>query len=68
MKGFEEWVKDILKRKKISLTDVANKMGVETASLSRTLKSGNPRLDTIVKMSEALDVEISSLIPREIIH
>lgn len=66
MNGFENWIKDICKRKHMKLKDVSTKMGVEPASLTRTLKGGNPRLDTLVKLSEALEVEITALIPQEI--
>lgn len=66
MNGFENWIKDICKRKKMKLKDVSTKMDVEPASLTRTLKGGNPRLDTLVKLADALKVEITALIPREI--
>ena len=66
MNGFEKWIKDICKRKKMKLKDVSTKMDVEPASLTRTLKGGNPRLDTLVKLADALEVEITALIPREI--
>jgi DNA-binding helix-turn-helix protein len=66
MNGFENWIKDICKRKKMKLKDVSTKMDVEPASLTRTLKGGNPRLDTLVKLADALEVEITALIPREI--
>ena len=66
MNGFETWIKDICKRKKMKLKDVSTKMDVEPASLTRTLKGGNPRLDTLVKLADALEVEITALIPREI--
>lgn len=66
MNGFENWIKDICKRKKMKLKDVSTKMDVEPASLTRTLKGGNPRLDTLVKLADALEVEITALIPREV--
>lgn len=65
MNGFENWIKDICKRK-MKLKDVSTKMDVEPASLTRTLKGGNPRLDTLVKLADALEVEITALIPQEI--
>lgn len=50
----------------MKLKDVSTKMDVEPASLTRTLKGGNPRLDTLVKLADALEVEITALIPQEI--
>lgn len=58
--------KRYLQKKKMKLKDVSTKMDVEPASLTRTLKGGNPRLDTLVKLADALEVEITALIPQEI--
>lgn len=53
-------VRRICKEKKIQLKELATKMGVDPAALTRALK-GNVRLDTIQKMANALDVSVKSL-------
>lgn len=50
----------LLKEKKLSKTDVAKKMGLSRESLYRIL-SGNPTLDNINKLADAIGVSISEL-------
>ena len=50
----------LLKEKKLSKTDVAKKMGLSRESLYRIL-SGNPTLDNINKLADALGVSVSEL-------
>ena len=50
----------ILKIKRLSKTDVAKEMGLSRESLYRIL-SGNPTLDNITKLSNALNVPVSEL-------
>lgn len=53
-------VKEILKERGLSQKDLAGKMGVAEISLSRSI-NGNPSMDTLIKIAEALDVEIGEL-------
>lgn len=50
----------LLKEKKLSKTDIAKKMGLSRESLYRIL-SGNPTLDNIIKLANALGVSVSEL-------
>ena len=53
-------VRRICKEQKIQLKELAAKMGVDPAALTRAL-GGNARLDTIQKMANALGVSMKSL-------
>lgn len=53
-------VKEILKERGLSQKDLAGKMGVAEISLSRSI-NGNPSMDTLIKIAEALDVEMGEL-------
>lgn len=53
-------VRRICKEQKIQLKELAAKMGVDPAALTRAL-GGNARLDTIQKMATALGVSMKSL-------
>lgn len=50
----------LCRERKWSRRDLAKKMGIMEASLSRSLK-GNPTLETLEKIAKALDVSIKSL-------
>ena len=50
----------LLKEKKLSKTDVAKKMGLSRESLYRIL-SGNPTLDNINKLADAIGISVSEL-------
>lgn len=50
----------ILKEKKLTKTDIARRMELSRESLYRIL-SGNPTLDNIVKLANALEIPISEL-------
>ena len=55
-------VKDILKEKGMTQKELAEKMGVAEISLSRSISAtGNPSLDTLKKIADALNVDISEL-------
>lgn len=54
------YIDTILKEKGITKTDVAKRMDLSRESLYRIL-SGNPTLDNIVKLSEALGITVSEL-------
>lgn len=53
-------VSRLLKAKRMQKKDLAEKMGVAPAALSKAL-TGNPTLDTIRKIAKALDVPTKSL-------
>ena len=53
-------VRRICKEQKIQLKELAAKMGVDPAALTRAL-GGNARLDTMQKMASALGVSLKSL-------
>ena len=53
-------VRRICKEQKIQLKELAAKMGVDPAALTRAL-GGNARLDTMQKMANALGVSMKSL-------
>jgi transcriptional regulator with XRE-family HTH domain len=58
-------IKEILKEKGQTQKDLAQRMGVAEISLSRSI-NGNPNLDTLQKIADALEVEISELFtPKE---
>lgn len=50
----------LLKEKKLSKTDVAKRMGLSRESLYRIL-SGNPTLDNINKLADAVGVTVAEL-------
>ena len=60
IRDFEENVAFYCEKKSISKAELAEKMGVHPASLSRALH-GNPQLDTIVKIAQALEVSVADL-------
>ena len=53
-------VKEILRERGLSQKDLAGKMGVAEISLSRSI-NGNPSMDTLIKIAEALEVEMGEL-------
>lgn len=53
-------IKEILKQKGLTITELAEKMNVNRVSLSTAI-NGNPTLDTLTKIATALGVEVSEL-------
>lgn len=53
-------VKEICKTRGLSIGDLAERMKMARESLSRAI-NGNPTLDTLEKIAQALDVPVSSL-------
>lgn len=53
-------IKDILKDKGITQVELAEKMGISQVGLNRMI-NGNPTVETLIKISEALDVDIREL-------
>ena len=59
-------IKDLCKEKGINLADLATKIGTSQASISRIITgNGNPTMDTMERISKALDVSISDLIKED---
>lgn len=53
-------IKEILKEKGMTQKELAQKVGVAEISLSRSI-NGNPNLETLQKIADALEVEMSEL-------
>lgn len=58
-------VKEVCKEKGITITELAEKMGMAQGNLSKTL-NGNPTVETLYKVSEILGVNTSDLFEKEI--
>lgn len=55
-------IKELLKEKDMTMSDLASAIGTTQTSISRILgENGNPTYDTLVRISEALSVGISDL-------
>ena len=55
-------VKNLCSNQNMTLKDLANKMGIASESLSRTLK-GNPKLATLENIAKCLNVDVRDLFP-----
>lgn len=55
-------VKNLCSNQNMTLKDLANKMGIASESLSRTLK-GNPQLATLENIAKCLNVDVCDLFP-----
>lgn len=53
-------IKEVIKKKGYTVTSLANKIGMAQVSLSRII-NGNPTVDTLSKIANALDVDIREL-------
>lgn len=53
-------IKEILKSKNITQTELAEKLGITQVALSKTL-NGNPTVETLQKIADALGVHVSDL-------
>lgn len=56
-------VKEICKEKGILMEELANKLGITRVTLTRNI-NGNPTLETLTKIAEALNVPITDLFKR----
>jgi len=56
-------IKEVAKQKGMQLKDIAEKMGIARESLTRTI-NGNPTIDTLVKIADALEVDVIELFPQ----
>lgn len=55
-------IKEVAKQKGMQLKDIAERMSIARESLTRTM-NGNPTLDTLIKIADALEVNIIELFP-----
>ncbi len=53
-------VKEVCKEKGVTITQLAEMLGIKQESLSRAI-NGNPTLDTLQKIATALNVPVSAL-------
>ncbi len=66
MNKFSLLYKTYLYEKNIKQLDVAQKLGITGASISKTLKGDNITLDQMVKLADAVDCDLEiKLVPRE---
>ncbi len=54
-------IKEVAKSKGITITELAEKMGVTQVTLSRTI-NGNPTIETLLKIANVLEVDVRELI------
>lgn len=65
MNKFSLLYKTYLYEKNIKQLDVAQKLGITGASISKTLKGDNITLDQMLKLSDAIDCDLElKLVPR----
>lgn len=57
-------IKEVMQEKGVTQKKLAEQMGVAEISLSRSLR-GNPTLETLSKIAEALEVDIVDLFERK---
>ena len=55
-------IKEICKKKGITITELAEKMDIPRENISK-LSSGNPTVKTLLKVADALEVELAELFP-----
>lgn len=56
-------IKDVAKEKGIALKDVADRMGISAIGLSQHI-NGNPSIEVLQRIADALEVHISDLFER----
>ena len=64
-------IKEICKEKGLTVSDVAQKLGILQPSLSRIINGYNTTTDTLQKIADVLEVQIPDLFyqsPKEFIH
>lgn len=54
-------IKEVLKIKGISMNELADKLEINRVNLSASL-SGNPTIETLIKIADVLEVQVSELI------
>lgn len=58
-------ITECCKEKGLTLQDLADRLGIARSTLANTLTKKNPTLDTLEKISKALDVRVADLITEE---
>jgi transcriptional regulator with XRE-family HTH domain len=53
-------IKEVIKEKELTIQSLADKMGINRVNLSSSI-NGNPTVETLSKIADALDVHISEL-------
>lgn len=53
-------IKEILKERNMTMVELADKLGIHRVTLSQTI-SGNPKIDTLKRIADALDVNVLDL-------
>ena len=59
--NFRDTIKTLCKKRGITQKELANKLGITDVSLNQTLRGEYPQLQTLEKIAEALEVDISDL-------
>ena len=57
-------IKEVIKEKGMTITELADKMGINRVNLSNMV-NGNPTVETLTKIATALNVPISALFEAE---
>lgn len=61
-------IKEVAKSKGVSMTDIADKLGINPITLSKSL-NGNPTLSRLNEVANILEVDVADLFsPRENVH
>jgi transcriptional regulator with XRE-family HTH domain len=60
-------IKNAIKRKGLTSIDVAKKMGITTVGLSQHI-NGNPSIEVLTRIAEAIGVDISELFEQPAIN
>ena len=58
-------IREIIKEKGLSTEELAAKLGVSVSSINQSI-SGNPTVDTLTRIADALDVPIAELFEKPI--
>lgn len=58
-------IKDTIKRHGSSLTDVANKIGKTRQTLFGIIENGNPSINTLSAIAEAIGADITEFFPKK---
>ena len=56
-------IKEVIKEKGMTITELADKMGINRVNLS-IMVNGNPTVETLNKIADALDVSVTELFER----
>ncbi|MFJ1321994.1 helix-turn-helix domain-containing protein [Capnocytophaga canis] len=54
-------IKEVAKSKGISISELADKLGVTRVGMSKTI-NGNPTIETLLKIANVLEVDVRDLI------